>query len=264
MDDKRRCKYPGCITVLSNSNKGDFCSIHEKQDHTRDIESKPKRKDDIPAKEKMYTVQDLVKILKYSDKTVRNMLKRGEIAGIRIGTRGRWLVPKIELDRFKKEGPGKEQISRGLLSADEIKEHDIRIFQKGDSIMSEAQVEELLWRLKHEQRYSATDFSMILHFQGFFRFRGNYYINQELRNARDKLWDDFEELMVFMQLHFEILKRRGLFHDEIRILSYHPDVHGIEKIRKWEEREEKLKQVIESAEVIYNEYRDTVKTVLGI
>jgi len=264
MDDKRRCKYPGCNTVLRSGNEGDFCAIHENTEYTTDIEHKPKRKDDIPAKEKMYAVQDLVKILKYSDKTVRNMLKRGEIAGIRIGKRGKWLIPKSELDRFKKEGPGKEQISRGLLSADEIKEHDIGIFQKGDSIMNEVQVEELLRRLKHKQRYSATDFSMILSFQGFFRFRGNYYINQELRNARDKLWDDFEELMLFMQVHFEILKRRSLFHDEIRILGYHPDVHGTEKIRKWEEREEKLKQVIESAEVIYNEYRDTVKTVLGI
>ena len=264
MDDKRRCKYPGCGTILSRSNTGDYCYIHEDKQYDQDVESRPMRKDAIPAKEKMYTVQDLKKILKYSDRTVRKMLKRGEIAGVRIGTRSKWLVPKTELDRFKKEGPGKEQISRGLLSADEIKEHDIGIFQKGDSIMSEAQVKELLWQLKHEQRYSATDFSLIFDFVGFFHFRGNYYINQELRNARDKLWDGFEELMLFMQLNFEILKRRGLLHDEIRILGYHPDVHGIEKIREWEEREEKLKQVIESAEVIYNEYRDTVKTVLGI
>ena len=264
MDDKRRCKYPECNAALRSGNKGDFCSIHENTEYTTDIEHKPKRKDDIPAKEKMYTVRDLVKILKYSDKTLRNMLKRGEIAGIRIGTRGRWLVSKSELDRFKKEGPGKEQISRGLLSADETKEHDIRIFQKGDSIMSEVQVKELLWRLKHEQRYSATDFSMILDFVGFFHFRGNYYINQELRNARDKLWAGFEELLLFIQLNFEILKRRGWFHDEIRILGYHPDVHGIEKIKEWEKREEKLRQVIESAEVIYDEYRDTIKTVLGI
>lgn len=264
MDDKRRCKYPGCGTILRSGNKGDYCSVHEDQEYTTEIAPKPKLKDNIPAKEKMYTVQDLVKILKYSDRTVRNMLKRGEIAGVRIGTRSRWLVSKIELDRFKKEGPGKEQISRGLLSADETKEHDIRIFQKGDSIMSEVQVEELLWRLEHEQRYSATDFSMIFDFLEFFHFRGNYYINQELRNARDKLWDGFEELMLFIQLNFEILKRRGWFHDEIRILEYHPDVHGNEKIREWEEREEKLKQAIESAEVIYNEYRDTVITVLGI
>ena len=264
MDDKRRCKYPGCSTVLRSGNKGDYCSIHDDQEYTTEIVPKPKLKDNIPAKEKMYTVQDLVKILKYSDRTVRNMLKRGEIAGVRIGTRSRWLISKIELNRFKKEGPGKEQISRGLLSAEETKEHDIRIFQKGDSIMSEVQVKELLWRLKHEQRYSATDFSMICDFLGFFRFRSNYYINQELRNARDKLWDGFEELMLFIQLNFERLKRRGWFHDEIRILGYHPDVHGIEKISEWEEREEKLKQVVESAEVIYNEYRDTVKTVLGI
>lgn len=130
--------------------------------------------------------------------------------------------------------------------------------------MSEVQVKELLWQLKHEQRYSATDFSMVCDFMEFFHFRGNYYINQELRNARDKLWDGFEELMLFIQLNFERLKRRGWFHDEIRILEYHPDVHGNEKIREWEEREKKLKQAIESAEVIYNEYRDTVKTVLGI
>ena len=264
MDDKRRCKNPRCNAVLRSGNEGDYCAIHGNKEYTANIEPKPKRKNDIPAKEKMYTIKDLMKILKYSDRTIRNMLKRGEIAGVRTGTRGRWLVSRIELDRFKKEGPGKEQITRGLLSADETKEHDIGIFQKGDSIMSEMQVKELLWRLKYEQRYSATDFSMILDFLGFFRFRGNYYINQELRNTRDKLWDGFEELMLFMQLNFEILKRRGLFHDELRILGYHPDVHGIEKIKEWEEREEKLKQVIESAEVIYNEYRDTVKTVLGI
>ncbi|MGB2814346.1 MAG: helix-turn-helix domain-containing protein [Dehalococcoidales bacterium] len=264
MDDKRRCKYPECETLLRRGNTGDYCSLHEDKQYFQDVEPKPMRKDSIPAKEKMYTVQDLVMILRLSDKSIRKMLNRGEIAGVRAGQRGRWLISKSEVNRFKKEGPSIAPKVRELLSADEIRQHDITIFQKGDSIMSEVQVRSILSRIMHEQRYGAIDFSMIFDFLCFFHLRGNNYINEKLRNTRDKLWDSFEELNLFMQLNFEILKRRGFLHDEIRILSYHPDVHGIEKIRKWEEREEKLKQVIESAEVIYNEYRDTVKTVLGI
>jgi hypothetical protein len=60
------------------------------------------------------------------------------------------------------------------------------------------------------------------------------------------------------------LYKGGLFRDEIRILRYHPDVHGMEQITECLVREEKLKQIIQSAEVIYNKYRDTVKMVLGI
>ena len=73
MDDRRICKYPGCNTILSKSNTGDYCSIHEGKQYDRDAEPKPMRKDAIPAKEKMYTVQDIIKILKYSDRTVRQM-----------------------------------------------------------------------------------------------------------------------------------------------------------------------------------------------
>jgi hypothetical protein len=38
----------------------------------------------------------------------------------------------------------------------------------------------------------------------------------------------------------------------------------MEKITKYDALEKELKQVIESAEVAYNEYRDTVKIVLGV
>jgi hypothetical protein len=159
MNDKRRCKYPGCDTVLRKGKEGDYCAFHEAEEYISEIAPKKKIKDTISSREKMYTVQDLMRILKYSDKTIRNMLNLGEIAGLRIGTRGKWLVFKSELDRFKKEGPGKDTASRGLLSTEEIKEQDIRIFRQGDSIMSEEQVKYLLWRLQHEQRYSATDFT---------------------------------------------------------------------------------------------------------
>jgi excisionase family DNA binding protein len=197
-------------------------------------------------------------ILGYSDKTIRNMLNQGEILGERISGRSKWLIPESELDRFKREGPGKDPANQDLLSTEEIKEHDIGIFRQGDSIMSEAQVKHLFWRLKHTLRYSKTDFSMLFDYQLFFHFRGNYYINKELRNARDKLYGSFEELMLF------ILYKGGLFRDEIRILRYHPDVHGMEQITECLVREEKLKQLIESAEAIYNKYRDAVKMVLGI
>jgi excisionase family DNA binding protein len=232
--------------------------------HVEEVEPKPKRKIAIPANEKMYTVQELAMILKYSERSIRNMLNRGEIAGVRIGTRGKWLVPKSEVDRFKKEGPSKAPTDRGLLSADAIRQHDIGIFQKSDSIMSELQVRAMLWRIKHEQRFGIADHSMIFNFVCYFHFRGNNYIEEKLRDARDKLWDSFEELNLFLQLKFEVFKQRGLFKDKIYILRNHPDVHGMEQITEYDTLETELKRVIESAEVTYNEYRDTVKTVLGV
>jgi len=71
MEEKRRCRYPGCGTVLRSGNKGDYCHVHEDRQYIEEVEHKPMRKSTIPAKEKMYTVQDLVRIFKYSDKTIR-------------------------------------------------------------------------------------------------------------------------------------------------------------------------------------------------
>jgi excisionase family DNA binding protein len=264
MNNKRRCKYPGCGAALWSGNKGDYCSLHEAKEYTTEMAPNNQVEDTIPSRERMYTVKDLMKILGYSDKTIRNMLKQGEILGERIKERGRWLVPENELDRFKKEGPGKDPTGRELLSTEEIKEHDIGKFREADSIMGEVQVLDLLWRLQHVQRYSANDFSMLLDFQRFFHLISNYYINKELREARKKLWGGFEKLITFMQVNFETSKRAGWFHDEIRMLDYHPDVHGMDKFTEYEVLVDDLKQVVESAEVIYNKYRDTVKRILGI
>jgi excisionase family DNA binding protein len=168
MDNKRRCKYPKCGAVLRSGNKGDYCAVHEAEEYISEIVPKNQVEDTIPSMERMYTVKDLMGILGYSDKTIRNMLNQGEILGERISARSRWLIPESELDRFKREGPGKDPADRDLLSTEEIKEHDIGIFRQGDSIMSEAQIKYLLWRLKHTLRYSKTDFSMLFDFQLFF------------------------------------------------------------------------------------------------
>jgi hypothetical protein len=81
--------------------------------------------------------------------------------------------------------------------------------------MSELQARAMLWRIKHEQRFGIADHSMIFNYQFFFNSRGNNYIDDKLRDARDRLWDSFEELNLFMQLKFEVLKQRGLFKDKI-------------------------------------------------
>ena len=39
MEDKRRCKYPGCNAVLRSSNMGDYCAIHEKKKYAAEISS---------------------------------------------------------------------------------------------------------------------------------------------------------------------------------------------------------------------------------
>ena len=46
----------------------------------------------------LLTIRDAAKILKVSQGTVRRMLNRGELKGVRVGRL--WRIPQIEIGRF--------------------------------------------------------------------------------------------------------------------------------------------------------------------
>ena len=98
MDDKHRCKYPGCNSILHRGHEGEYCYIHEKREYELEQTPDSSVKGDVAVKEELYTVKDLTEILKYSDRSIRGMLNEGEIKGLRIGDRGKWMVPKSEID----------------------------------------------------------------------------------------------------------------------------------------------------------------------
>lgn len=52
--------------------------------------------------ETVYTLDDVVGILKTSKQQVRKMLKNGELKGFKLG-KYKWKVPRAELERYIKE-----------------------------------------------------------------------------------------------------------------------------------------------------------------
>lgn len=51
------------------------------------------------SEEKVYTLDDVVSILRTSKQQVRKMLKNGELKGFKLG-KYKWKVTKTELDRY--------------------------------------------------------------------------------------------------------------------------------------------------------------------
>lgn len=51
------------------------------------------------SEEKIYTLDDVVSILRTSKQQVRKMLKSGELKGFKLG-KYKWKVTKTELDRY--------------------------------------------------------------------------------------------------------------------------------------------------------------------
>lgn len=264
MDDKHQCKYPGCNSILHRGHEGEYCYTHEEREDELDQTPDSSVKGDVAAKEELYTVKDLTGILKYSDRSIRDMLNEGKIKGLRVGDRGKWLVPESEIARFKKEGPRETQTTPALISTEDIKKHDTRMFRQADSIMSEAQVKDLLLRLKIGQRCSGTDFDMLLNFVRVLHFSSDNYINPELRDIRKKLYITAKKLIIFIKLNFETMQKASLFHDEVRWLKYRPNIAGVDRRTEYQDLEEKLNQLADSTEEIYCKYRDTVKKALAI
>jgi len=118
MNEKRKCKYPRCISYLHEGHEGDYCYLHERPGEisqgkmvrentsealTKLTEKEIDRIEDSP-NNKLYTISEVAKGLGYSQRSIRDMLKQGWIQGTRVKPRGKWLISGSEINRFKKEG----------------------------------------------------------------------------------------------------------------------------------------------------------------
>ncbi len=56
-----------------------------------------------PEEKDFYTVGELAKLLSYSERAVRDMLKHGEIKGVRFREKGPWRIPRAEVNRLRGE-----------------------------------------------------------------------------------------------------------------------------------------------------------------
>jgi len=61
--------------------------------------------------DELLKIQDVAEILKVSEGTIRRMLDRGELKGIRVGRL--WRIPQTEVDRLFQVKHGNEKVNIG-------------------------------------------------------------------------------------------------------------------------------------------------------
>ena len=93
---KRRCKHPGCGTILRQTNAGEYCSVHE--DEVDELELQHAVDGAELLKSDFYTVPEAARILNYSERAIRDKIKNQELAAKRIAPRGKWLIPRSEIE----------------------------------------------------------------------------------------------------------------------------------------------------------------------
>ncbi|HEX78481.1 MAG TPA: hypothetical protein G4O03_08790 [Dehalococcoidia bacterium] len=162
------------------------------------------------------------------------------------------------------EGIWDEELKR---LADRIlyKQHDIEVFEKSDSIMSEKELRALLYRLDAGGRYHDSESLKLAEFLHFFNYESNQYISSKLRDLADKMCNALGELGKFMwasdaffdigkggmnKLYpaFEIIERRGLSEEKYR--------------KQFKEYQDELQKLVETASQAYRDYRVHVRETL--
>ena len=100
MTDKKRCKYPKCTTDLHEGHKGDYCYHHEdllgENPEALKILSYYAKDNEVKTQEitGMLTISEVAKVIKYSERAIRKMLKDGSIKGIQRKPLAKWLIPR--------------------------------------------------------------------------------------------------------------------------------------------------------------------------
>jgi len=175
------------------------------------------------ARQKPLGVPEVAKELNYSEKSVREMLNRGDIKGTRIRLGGKWLVTRENLDSYKEEHgliqrtipeqaesnlqqdtPTPKQISH-------VENHDIEIFKKSNSIMSEENLLDFLWPLDGGPSiYYYRKAEAVERFLQFFSFVGNQYLDREALRLCNNLCEALRKLEAFLCDNFRPPQRSGV------------------------------------------------------
>ncbi|MFC2024423.1 helix-turn-helix domain-containing protein [Chloroflexota bacterium] len=238
--------------------------------------------------EELLDIKQLAKETKYSERQVRDMLKRGEIIGGQLRDRGKWVVTRDALNDFKEK--------RGLLARIGNKEpktiiestksveqnvnaaniqntqllfHEQKIFRESDDILNENRLDSLVNRLIVGIRFYEDEWQMLAKYLAFFDKVSQRYINANLRELNNRLNQAMERMLHFMEIHSEIVS-----HGDPRGLKYklYPggnserfyDHLTNDKTRPRAERRlgEKVDRLARECQHAYKEYRSSVRETL--
>jgi len=255
--EQKRCKYPGCGTILHQGHKSDYCYLHEDSVMAQEEKGTGNKMSDTLGSNELLSVEQLAGILPYSERTLRNMLQAGRIKGTRFGARGKWFVTKSEVKRFQEHGAQSHDL-------EQMTEADKETFRKSNNIMAETDFIHLLTCLEHDKFYALDDYRKLFRFMHYFYYEGNSYINPELESLRSKLWKVLEDLVISLKVDFVEEKRAWLFRAATyRLAGY--DEHDDQRVVKERiDSERALKDNVSAAKRTYGEYRRAIKRLLSL
>lgn len=210
---------------------------------------------DTEGNNELLSVEQLVGVLPYSERTIRDMLQDGRIKGTRFGTRGKWFVTKSEVKRFQEHGAQSYDL-------EQMTDADRETFRKSDKIMAEADFSYLLSCLEHDNFYKLDDYRKLFKFMHYFYYESNSYINPELQRLRSKLWKVLEGLAIFLKVEFIEEKGAGPFRTVTYRLAGYGEHDGERVVKERSSTERDLKDHVSAARRTYGQYRRAIKRLL--
>lgn len=247
------------------------------------------------AKEKPLTVTDVAKELGYSEKTIRDILNRGELRGTRLRPGGKWLVTREALDSYKEKrglGPKFEnpktipkftkdidqptnsstsdsKTEMGQLS----RQHDIAIFQKFENIQNEGQLLSFLSYLDYGYHiWDACAVETLCSFCELSKRESNKYLNLQVQKDSENFITTLGELIFFISREStnfpDPSDTRLLLHPELRqphLPQYEiPRNKWRESNKLYDQYEERLFELTNKVRISYSKFRASIRTSLFI
>lgn len=134
-------------------------------------------------------------------------------------------------------------------------EHDKKIFEESDEIMSETQLKDLNENLFNGYCYRE-QVRTLDNFICYFKNTGKNYLNENLKNSSHKLIKALNDMNCFSGQHF-------FSNSDVTRYNLYPELKYT-KEEFWQEKLNKLRKLIDIVEKYYDEYRTTIKNELHI
>jgi excisionase family DNA binding protein len=235
--------------------------------------------DEALARQKPLGVPEVAKELSYSERSIREMLNRGDIKATRLRPGGKWLITREDLDNYKADRGLEPALVRtesdtriegqlfkqDPLVAEARRKRDERIFKDSDAIMSERdllglRVGEGVLEGRSSSIHSQSP--KLLNFIYHFMPQSNKYLSRELYDLTETLCNSLEALVKFAT--------DDLYYDSSpTLIRLYPDFYPVERNTLDEKRAEQYRMYVDelrkleaSAREAYKAYRIAVREIL--
>lgn len=155
-----------------------------------------------------------------------------------------------------------------LLYPSNRKEHDRKLFESFNSVITEEHIKDLLDRLYSDHSYMFQEIQSLWRAQEFLEKTGNRFLSSKLENQAKQLLHAIRSLHEFITLHF--FECNSPQQNDIR-LCMHPDWNidrggtgNRQEVIQYEKMTNNLNSVIKTLFQQYNTFRDQVKKELYI